>query len=521
MQEPMNRRDFLYRALGYSAAGLLVPPFLRRGPFSPLAAFAAAGGPPFAGQTLVVVNYTGGNDGLNTVVPVDDPLYYAARPTIAIQPGDAVLIETGVGLHPQLAPLQSHYAAGRMAVIQGIGYENMNLSHFRGTDIWFSASSPEQYIETGWMARFFERMFPEFPEITPESPYALQQGLSHRIPLTGNRGTTGVVVDNPDTFYELVGVNYTGEWDDELPDTRGGEELEFIRTIDRETFAYAQAIQAAAENGQNTVPYPQTSLGLQLEIVAKLISGGLATPLYLTSEFGFDTHAQQAGAHANLMASVGQSINTFMADLGNQDLRDRVLVMTTSEFGRRVNENGGYGTDHGTAAPHFLIGETVNGGVYGGNPDLSSLDPNGNMLIQHDYRTVYGTILRDWFGASPAAAQDVLFGDYGTIPVLDPVASTGDGRRLPAATRLLPPSPNPMRARAASSRVRFELASPGRVRLDVYDAGGRRVAELVNGSVPAGRHEATWRIAGASAGAYFVRLQTPQGQEEAKVVILP
>ncbi|MCA9728437.1 MAG: DUF1501 domain-containing protein, partial [Candidatus Eisenbacteria bacterium] len=411
----MKRRDFLQRTLQYSAAGLLVPSFLRHGGWlDPATAQAASD--LLAGQILVLVNLSGGNDGINMVPPYLDPVYYQVRPNLAIPADQVVPIANGTGLHPSLAPLQAFHTEGKLAVIQGVGYPSMNLSHFRGTDIWFSGSSAEAVISTGWLARFLERLYPEFPDLKPESPFALQQALAHRIPLTGDRGVTGVIVDDPSTFFALVNGSYSGEWSDELPDTRGGDELTYVREIDQDTFEYAAAIQNASENGTNTVVYPQSTLGGQLEIVARLISGGLGTPIFLTAEFGFDTHAQQAASHAQILGSVGSSVAAFLNDLRNQGLSQRVLVLTQSEFGRRVSENGSLGTDHGTAAPMLAVGDPVAGGVFGTNPDLTNLDPNGNLLIQHDYRAVYQTVLQNHFGASGAVAQDVLYGDFGTIP---------------------------------------------------------------------------------------------------------
>lgn len=392
----MRRRDFLRRSAAFSAAGLLVPSFLRRGCLlNPEQAWAGPND-PLAGQILVNVILSGGNDGINTVVPYLDPQYPVVRPTLALDPGVVHPIAPGTGLHPSLGNLVPWFESGDMAVVQGVGYPEMNLSHFRGTDIWFSGSSGEDTVETGWLARFLEATYPEFPTLAPPMPYALQQSLAHRIPLLGNRGQTGVVVDNPDTFYSLVNANYSGEWDDELPGTLGGDELGFMRTVDREAFEYAEAIQTAASAGTNTVAYPGTTLGFQLEIVARLISGGLGTPIYLTAEYGFDTHASQAGSHSALLSSVGSSIAAFLADLTNQGLEEKVVVMTQSEFGRRVQENGSLGTDHGSMAPMLLVGKRVNGGIYGTEPDRprSLWEPAAPERLPHRLRQPSEAALR-------------------------------------------------------------------------------------------------------------------------------
>jgi uncharacterized protein (DUF1501 family) len=403
-----------------------------------------------------------------------------------------------------------------MAVIQGVGYPSMNLSHFRGTDIWFSGSSADDVIATGWLARFLESVYPDFPEIEPASPFALQQALAHRIPLTGERGVTGVIVDDPSTFFELVDGSYAGDFTDEVPPTRGGDELAYIREIDRATFKYAAAIQNAAEAGTNTVPYPTTALGGQLEIVARLISGNLGTPIYLTSEFGFDTHAQQAGPHAQILGSVGNSIAAFLTDLRNQGLSDRVLVLTQSEFGRRVTENGSAGTDHGTAAPMIVLGERVMGGIYGTNPNLSQLDPNGNLLIQHDYRSVYQTVLQHHFGASSSRAQDVLYGNFGTLPFLQAATSAP----IPSdsfATRLTGAQPNPARE---SARIHFALARAEAVSLALFDVDGRRVDQILYEDRPAGEQSVAWRSDGIAAGNYWIRLSGKGWERHAPVTVV-
>ena len=521
----MDRRRFLDRALKLSAAGLLVPSTLRRGFLEPGRAWAGGGGAgaPFAGRILVLINLNGGNDGLNTIIPYNDPQYSAVRPSLAMSPAEVEVIEPGlgVGLHPSMTPLVPLYAEGKMAIVQGVGYPNMNLSHFRGTDIWFSGSSDETVLQTGWLARHIERVFTDFPATLPASPFGLQQSLAHRIPLQGERGVTGVVVDNPDSFYYLVDANYTGEYDDTVPDTRGGDELSFLREIDAASFEYAGAIQAAANAGSTTVAYPSTNLGFQLEIVAKLISGGLATPVFLTSEYGFDTHAAQSDAHAGLLSSLAGAVMAFITDLRNQGLSERVLLVTQSEFGRRVEENGSNGTDHGTAAPMMLFGDPVTGGVFGSNPDLVNLDPNNNLFIQHDYRSVYQTVLQNHFGASAADAQEVLFGDFGTLPLMNVAASADPAPLSTRVDRLHAIQPNPIRPGVSGVPVRFDLATPQRVRIEVFDVRGRQVADLGNRRFPAGEHRLDWNVADQRSGTYFVRMATATWQRSVKATLLP
>lgn len=519
----MDRRDFVKLSLKLSALGLLVPPALRsRSLFGPGAALAGGGATaPFNGRILVWVNLGGGNDGLNTVVPYADPNYYAGRPTIAIQPGDVVPLDGATGFHPAMAALAPLYQAGKLAVVQGVGYPNMNLSHFRGTDIWFSGSAEDVYWNTGWLARFLEAVFPDYPYLLPDSPYGLQQSFYHRLPLTGDRGLTGIIVDNPTSFFDLVNSTYPGSYDDTPPATRGGEELSYLRALDLQTYEYAEAIQLAATAGQNTVVYPNTFLGAQLSVIARLISGGLQTPVYLGEEQGFDTHASQSPAHAALVGSVADATAAFWQDMANLGYQQKVLVMTTSEFGRRVEENGSFGTDHGTSAPHFVLGDEVAGGLYGTNPDLTNLDLYGNLQIQHDYRTVLGTVLRGHFGASDALISDLFAGDHGFLPFLQPATDVSDD--VPGmADRLEIPEPNPCSLRRdGAATLRFSLATAGSVALEVYDLRGRRIAEVARGHHEAGAHTLHFEPRELPAGVYIVRLRTERFRKNAKLVLLP
>lgn len=522
----MNRRDFLGKTMKLVAGGLILPPLGRRAgaqgwfPGMPAGRLRRMSElDVLDGKILVILNLSGGNDGLNTVVPYTDNLYYTARQNIAVQPGEVVPLDADTGLHPGLAPLQGLWDGGRMAIVRGVGYPQPNLSHFRSTDIWFSASSSTEEVGTGWLARYVEAMYPEFPGELPFAPYGLQQGIAHEIPLKGDRGNIGVVVDNPDTFFQLVNQNYTGEWNDELPETRGGEELGFLREVDQATFAYADAIGQAADAGVNTVAYPQTTLGVQLEIVARLISGALDTPLYLTAEFGFDTHVNQLGQHANLMGSLGGSVAAFFQDLDNQGLSDRVVLATVSEFGRRVDENGGFGTDHGTAAPLFVMGAGVNGGLYGTNPNLADLDPNGNMHMQHDFRQVYSTLLQGHFRSSESMASDVLMGGFDTLDFMDILTGVD---ALPSSNRLAGAYPNPVSlSQSGPVLIQFELARSSKVEVQVFDVKGRRVSRLGGQSFPAGSNRLVWEAKGLSAGVYMARVRAGNWQASEKLLLLP
>ncbi len=510
----MDRRTFIQRATAMGAAGLVVPASLSRWITRPARARA------IGRRTLVLVNMGGGNDGLNTVVPIAQPAYRHLRPNLAIPTESTLALDSDNALHPALTGIHQLYERGQLAMIHGLSYPQPNLSHFRATDIWFSGSSADQHLSTGWLARYLEAIHPEFPATLPTAPLAVQQATAHSIPLRGERGTAGVVVADPGTFLNLVGSTYSGPWQNEVPPTQGGDALSYIRQVDVDSFEYAQAIGAAADAGTNASAYPATRLGAQLEVVARLISGELDTPLYITAMSGFDTHVQQPQRHTDLLQELGDAVAAFFADLHTQGLDDDVLLVTTSEFGRRQFENGGLGTDHGTAGVQFAIGPTVAGGVYGQAPDLEDLDPaTGNLRQQHDYRQLYASLLRGHFDASEALTADVLHDVFETIPFL--AALVGVGAAAPApprTTRIRRVQPNPT-SRSRAVVVELDVARAGHTRVGLYSVTGHRVRDVKRGHLPAGRHQLTLTTQNLAAGTYFVRLEGTA--DAAKLIVLP
>jgi uncharacterized protein (DUF1501 family) len=390
----------------------------------------------------------------------------------------------------------------------------MNLSHFRATDIMFSGSSSDDVVSTGWLARWLEAVNPGFPSTLPSDPMALQQGFSAGLVLQGDRGVTGVVVENPSTFYSLVNTNYTGEYNDSPANGRGAEELEYVRDIDEQSFQYAAVIQAAATAGLNRVTYPNTRLGSQLATVAKLIDGQMATQVYITARSGFDTHANQAGAHNTLLSELAGAATAFMDDLAAMGRQDDVIILTVSEFGRRPSENGSSGSDHGTSAPWLVIGNGVVGGLIGNPPDLSNLDTAGNLQVQADYRSVYGSILQGWMGADSAIAQQVLMGTFPLLPLFSASAVPDAGPIGPV--HLFAPTPNPGRG---PRTLRFQLERPGPASLSAYDVGGRRVAVLQEGYLPAGPHEVVWNPPSLTSGMYVIVLDAGGLRHTQKLVV--
>jgi uncharacterized protein (DUF1501 family) len=429
----MNRRTFLKRA-SQSSAGFAVGGFLARAygtasAVGPLAATALSQ----TDRVLVLIRLDGGNDGLNTLVNFEDSAYYQARPTVHIKKEDALKLTDTQGLHPRLTGFKELYDEGRMLALQGVGYPNPNRSHFRSTDIWMTASDTEEYLSHGWLGRYLESQTPGFPETLPEHPLAVDIGPVLSLSLLGQNGAMGIALNNPKQFVYLV-ENGNQIIDDGKIPTPAGFELDFIRRVNFESLQYSQQVKGAAEIGANKVSYPDTSLSDQLALVARLIAGGLKSKVFLVSQGGYDTHANQLNRQNTLMGDLNNAVTAFTQDLDELGLQDRVMGMTLSEFGRRVKENGSSGTDHGTTAPMFFFGPQLNAGIYGASPDLDNLDRGGDFLYEFHFRQAYASVLNQWFGISDEALKLVFPATPNTLPLIrvtpsvDKVDFTGDGK---------------------------------------------------------------------------------------------
>lgn len=465
---------------------------------------SALAGQAEPGRILVIVQLGGGNDGLNTVIPGEDSLYYSARPNIAIQKTAALKLDQDMYLHPSMVGVKKLYDAGQVAVVQNVGYPNPNRSHFRATDIWNTGSAANVVLEEGWAGRYLMTQYPNFPMEMPKHPMAVQLGSVESLAFQSDVGRFGTVFEDPNLFFQLVSGSTSDS--DLPPNTQAGDELGFLKQVAAASIQYASVIQTGATKGKNTLSYPGTSLGRQLGIVSKLISGGMETPIYLVNIGGFDTHANQLTQHANLWKTISEAVSTFQTDLTNQNLADRVSVMTFSEFGRRVNQNGTLGTDHGTAAPMFVIGKTVRGGMVGANPDLKLVDSNGDLKFKYDYRQVYSTVLRDHLGLDNVRAADLFQGNFERLPLY-----ANSIEVLPEQTNLelLNPWPNPIRQ---SGLIQYGVFVESQILLAVYDMQGRLVQTLFEGKRAVGAYSVSLDGARFASGHYILSLQDQKGE---------
>lgn len=399
---PISRRDFMKGMAVFSGIGL-APKFLTDAYADPAQIIQGFNDD----RVLVVVQLGGGNDGLNTIVPFEDDLYHRARPQIGLGPDRIIKLNDLMGINDAMRPIMPFYEQGNLAVLQGVGYPNPDRSHFRSMEIWHTASDSDAYLGDGWIGRYFDNNCSGTAQpqvglaLDPDRPQAFGSALGYGVATTDPAKfgwNPGTGADNEAAFLALNATRPTQN-----------ATLDFLRHTTTAAVTSSEEVRVAAKKGNIPLPEKGKRNGVsQLDAVAGLIRGGLATRIYYVSTSGFDTHAGQAGTHDQLLGGVAESLARFQGQLEKDGTASRVTTMVFSEFGRRVNENGSGGTDHGTAAPMFLMGSAVKGGVHGTAPNLGDLD-NGDLKYGIDFRQVYTTVLEDWLHANPAKVLDQRF----------------------------------------------------------------------------------------------------------------
>ena len=411
-----NRRSFI-QALGLAGAGSMMLGGANVSATVPSPLSVALSGSE-NDNILVIIRLKGGNDGLNTVVPLYDyDTYSNLRPTIRHQENELLSLSPDFAIPNYMNALEAVWGEGNMKIIHGVGYPDQNLSHFRSSDIWATADAIN--IEpTGWWGRYFEDLYPDYLINPPEVPPAIQIGSVGNLIFEGASSNYAFSVANPD---QLANIAQTGGLHDvvNLPECVYGDQLLFLRAQTNTTFTYAEVINDAYTSSSNEASYIQGTLSDQLAIIARMIKGGLGTKVYMVSLDGFDTHADQVNKQRTLHEDLANSIKHFYEDLASAGYDDKVLGMTISEFGRRPYENGSNGTDHGAASPTFLFGAGLNGnGFVGAHPDIdaSAWDNNNNLVPSTDFRDVYASVLTDWFCLDPSIVNTILLNDtYQTL----------------------------------------------------------------------------------------------------------
>lgn len=525
----MNRRKFLGTSINACASSILLGS-MASNTFARSKLLQAIAASPCDDRVLVLVQLNGGNDGLNTIVPLNE--YDAlndARSNILIPESDVIATTrySDTGFHPNTSGLHELFENNRFSIVQGCSYENPDFSHFRATDIWMSASDASEFLDTGWLGRTFDEMYPDFPEGFPSDehpdPVAIQMGSITSLTLQGSDGNFGLAVTSISREYALL-----NSFGDPAPENRAGCELDYIRQVAMDTESYNQRILEAADNQSENLAdsYGDDRLSDQLKKVARLIKGGLNTKVYVVSLSGFDTHASQTeddtttGTHADLIQMVNDAIYGFQDDLELMDINNKVTGLVFSEFGRRVHSNASSGTDHGTAMPVMLFGTELIGDMYGSNPQLTDPDSGDvvdNVPMQYDYRSVYYSVLKDWFCLSESQLSSVFGGDsYEHIQLFNSDVVTSNPEDVEKrGNDLKSIYPHPM---GSYANISF-YTTGGVVRLDLYGASGNYHQVIMNKTVPKGAHEVKLERGNMKSGLYIVKMQCNGYSETKKLVV--
>ncbi|MBX2962795.1 MAG: DUF1501 domain-containing protein [Cyclobacteriaceae bacterium] len=564
----MKRRNFLKKipialSLPFAINGIPLKVMAN----NPLSRLAQQGD---SDRVLIILQLHGGNDGLNTLIPVDDyDLYYSRRANIAIPksnslrkyiPLDSTLpLNKQVGLHPDMQAMKGMYDQGKVAFVQGVSYKNNNGSHFRGRDIWFMGGGSDDYFSSGWVGRYLKHEYAplEYPEDFPNDdmldPLGIEMGTDVSLIFhQENNIPTSLSLNDPVGFANLVeelegfqdkDIDPRGKPPEFLDGSPYGREMNWILGLEKKTDDYAKRLYEVFQAGGNTsITYPEAypfnaptgskrnHLSPQLKLIARLLAGGCKTKVFMVKIGGFDTHASQVesydptmGIHAALMYHISTAMKAFQDDLKVRGLESRVLTVTTSEFGRRVHSNGSYGTDHGTGGPIFVFGRGVNPGVIGQVPDMT----RNNIEMQYDYRQVYANLLKDWMLVDEQIINnDIFFGNF----IDGPREEGGFYEPLPLAVQVISSTesfirerfnlgechPNPAIGKTTFS---FLINAEGLVQVMLYDGQGKAIRQLVKQTYEPGEHRVEVDLSGIPAGLYIYKMNIGSFEQSKKLVV--
>ena len=545
----MKRRTFIKNTIGATAIPVLASGMPLRLMSNELMQLMASG----TNENIVVlIQLMGGNDGLNTTIPVSQyDTYKQYRNNIAIPNegnrkyinlNSADPIEKQLGIHPDMPDFKQMFDDKQVTIVQNVAYDNTDLSHFRGRDIWFMGGDSTDSLHSGWMGRYLDNTYEGYPDEYPNEempdPLGLEFGYSMSLAFQREEGIpAGLAIVDPETFYQIVSGSGVSppDW---LPDSYYGEELKFIMDLELKSNQYAERIKEVYDLGVNApeVTYPEeypgevaegyktNDLAWQLQAVARLLSGGSKTKLFIVKINGFDTHADQTlpndptqGIHAALLYHVFSAVKAFYDDLNAQGFDQKLLTFTMSEFGRRVNSNGSYGTDHGMAAPVFLFGPMLKNTIIGDPPDLINLN-DGNLVHQFDYRQIYTSILVDWLKAPSEIVEQVGWADYvdSRLDLFHNVDGIDEQNKL-INHATLSVYPNPARD---VTNIKLKLFAGFKIKLQLSDLKGNVVQEIFSGTKRSGEHLFKINVNGLSPGYYLVQLTAGNQHKSSKLLVI-
>lgn len=512
----MKRRNFV-KSLALASAG--TPILLNEMKFQSIGKQLFNVAKSAEDRVLVIIRLNGGNDGLNTVIPRDQYSDLTIQRNNILIPENQVLSLTNeVGLHPVMTGMKDMYDQGKLGIIQNVGYPEQNRSHFRSMDIW-SSGLIDTDASTGWLGRDFDNHYPGYPDAYPDAqnpdPFAISMGYEVSATCQGLMANFSHAVNNPFDVYNLAA---SGAIDD---GTYYGSHIDYLTTLIDQANAYGGQINNAANAGNtlSTMYDPNNPLATQLQYVAQMISGGLQSKVYVLNINGFDTHDAQvnsvdttAGTHADLVKRLSDAITAFQDDLQLLGLEDRVAGMTFSEFGRQIASNASFGTDHGDAAPLFLFGTCLDFSIMGNNPTVGSTVVNqAGIPMEMDFRDVYASILKDWFGVGTSDIQGLFEHSVTFYPMLG-ACSVGIDEEDDLAKDKALIYPNPS---FGNSTIRFAAHNEW-VKIVVFDIMGKQVAEIYDGNLTQGRHDIKMELSDLQKGEYIVNIQKSSGNVNCK-----
>ena len=468
----------------------------------------------FEDRILVIISLNGGNDGLNTIIPIDqyDNLVIQ-RPNILIPENQILSGTSTLGFHPSMEGISNMFADGKISIVQSVGYPEQNRSHFRSMDIWTSGT--KDFTESrGWLGRFFEEDHPLYPEGYPNDilsdPFAVSLGGSLSTTCQGTQGNFSILVNNPSKDYNLPEEEVINDG------SLYGCNIDFVSTLIEQTNLYGQRVNVAYDAGNSlSAKYylndnPQndfkSKLAEQMKYVAQMIAGGMETKVYILNLNGFDTHGEQVeeddttiGEHADLLRELSDAIEAFQDDLEIMSLNRRVVGMTFSEFGRQIASNGSFGTDHGDAAPLLLFGDCISSTVLGTNPVIEDQVQNQRAVeFQFDFRDVYASILKDWFQV-PESRISQIFYEH-NITYLSLFEGCYNGELDEEAPIILWPNPS-------SNTSYVDFYSPGGItQVNLVDTRGRLIRNFLDKEIWEGRHKLELNLENIVSGYYLVHI---------------
>ncbi len=540
-----SRRSFL-QALGIAGSGsmMLGSNMLTASAPSPLTAAIANAD---TDSILILIRLSGGNDGLSTVIPIEQYDTYAnARPNIYIPESKILKLTDEFGIPTYMNSLEPMWGAGQVKAVHGVGYENQSLSHFTGSDIYANTdltTTGFDGLDTGWMGRYFENIYPDYLVNPPAAPAAIQIGNFGSLVFQGEETNYAFVTSNIDQLEEIAesGVQYS--LDDSLfNNCMYGDQLKFLRGVANTTYEYSGLIHEAYERGQNQVQYQDNGFARQLALLARLIKGNLGTKVYMISMGGFDTHGNQPLAHERLMSNLSIAINNFYEDIAFTQQDEKVLSMTFSEFGRRIFENGSNGTDHGKAAPTLFFGSGLNGSAFvGEHPSLESPNGRGNLEYTMDFRDLYATVLAEWlcvpiplveqhlldhpyapvdlgFNCSGVEFPPIVYSDEPPTPPMpeDPVAEDPTPELLEAIVH------KPFYPTNSTPHIYLEMPFTAHVDIQLYNILGQNVGTVYNQIMAEGSTEINIREnlpSHLSTGKYIYRIQVSDKKMSKSIMV--